>query len=534
MNFKTIFTSAFAIIVLGCAGNASNKKELENKKEPHVYNIRNYGAKGDGKTINTKAINKAISEAAKNGGGTVFFPSGTYLSASIQLKSNITIYLDAGAILEAVNYKLENYDLPEPNETGKNYQEFGHNHMKNSLIWGIGLENISIIGTGIIYGKGLTAHYDRFADRSKGEIRFPEAIPGEGNKAIGLKGCNNVLLRDFSILFGGHFGIKATGITNMTIDNLKIDTNRDGMDFDGCTNVRVSNCSVNSPFDDGICLKASYALGRVQDCENITITNCYLSGNYDVGTMLDGTFKRSLPEYKSNRNGRIKMGTESNGDFKNISISNCVFDEAAGIAIESVDGSNVEDIAISNITMRNVSTCPIFIRLGSRMRGPENTPIGTIKRIIIDNVVAYNSNGYFASIITGIPNHPIEDIRVSNVRFNHEGGGTKEDGEIVPPENERKYPDPGMFGKIPAYGFFIRHVEEIEMHHVKIDYNKKEERPVFVLEDVKDAYFEQINAKPGSSDAPTFDLRNTSDFSIINSRNIKDTKQPDLLKKSKI
>lgn len=534
MNFKKILLSIITLIVVGGITYGSNFQNLSTKIDSNVYNIKSYGAKGDGKTVDTDAINTAILEAAKSGGGTVLFPPGTYLSASIHLKSNITIYLEAGAILEAVNDSIAQYDFPEPNEAGGNYQDFGHSHWKNSLLWGIGLENISILGPGMIYGKGLTSEYDRFADRSKGEKRFPLAEPGSGNKAIALKECNNVILRDFSILHGGHFGILATGVTNMTIDNLKIDTNRDGMDIDGCLNVRITNCSVNSPWDDGICLKASYALGRIQHCKNITISDCYLSGNFDEGTLLDGTFKLSEPEYKSNKTGRIKLGTESNGDFKNITITNCVFDESSGIAIESVDGSHIEDIAISNITMRNVPNSPIFIRLGNRARGPENPPVGTIKRIIIDNIVAFNASADHATSISGIPNHPIEDVRISNIRFNYEGGGTIEDAKIVPPENEAKYPEPGMFGKLPAYGFFIRHVEGIEMHHVKVDYNETEERPVFVLEDVKGAFFEKINAKKGSQNAPVFDLRNTSDFSIINSRNIEDTKQIDFVERSKI
>jgi len=113
-----------------------------------------------------------------------------------------------------------------------------------------------------------------------------------GNKAIALKNCHNVILRDFSILEAGWFGILATGVDNLTIDNLKIDTNRDGMDIDCCRNVRVSNCTVNSPYDDGICPKSSYALGYARPTENLTITNCFVTGSYEVGSVLNGTWKR--------------------------------------------------------------------------------------------------------------------------------------------------------------------------------------------------------------------------------------------------
>ena len=156
-----------------------------------------------------------------------------------------------------------------------------------------------------------------------------------GNKAIALKNCRNVIFRDFSILKGGHFGLLLTGVDNLTIDNLKIDTDRDGMDIDCCKNVRVSNCTVNSPWDDGICPKSSYALGYARATENVTITNCYVTGTYELGTVLDGTCKKFAADARVYRTGRIKCGTESNGGFKNITISNCVFDGCHGLALES-------------------------------------------------------------------------------------------------------------------------------------------------------------------------------------------------------
>jgi polygalacturonase len=495
-----------------------------------VFNVKTFGATGDGKNLDSDAINKAIDAASEKGGGTVYFPVGTYVSASIRLKSNITLYLEAGSVIEAVSDSIAPYDLPEPNPAGGNYQDYGHSHWQNSLIWGIGLENISILGPGLIHGRGLNSGFDRFAKGSK----YQDGGPGSANKAIALKECHNVILRDFSILHGGHFGILATGVDNLTIDNLKIDTNRDGIDIDCCQNVRVTNCSVNSPWDDGICLKASYGLGRIKHCDNITIASCYLSGNFVEGTLLDGTFQVCTPEYKSHRMGRIKFGTESNGDFKNIAITNCVFDDCMGIAIESVDGSHIEDVAISNITMRNVSCDPIFICLGNRARGPENPPVGTIKRISIDNVVVYNASGNHACTISGLPGHNIEDIRISNILLNQQGGGSAADGERIPPENEKAYPEPGMFGKSPAYGFFLRHVKGIEMHFVKIRYNTPEARPVFVLEDVYDASFSYINADRGTGHAPMFDLRNVSGFSVSDSKNISDTGREGTVQKEKL
>ncbi len=272
------------------------------------------------------------------------------------------------------------------------FQDFGHSHFHNSLIWGEAIENVAIVGTGRIWGKGLS--------RGTGA-----QTPGVGNKSISLKNCHNVLLRDFSILHGGHFGILATGVDNLTIDNLKIDTNRDGMDVDACRNVRISNCYVNSPWDDGICLKADYALGSAKETEFVTITNCYVSGCWEEGTMLDGTYKKFGPEERVPHTGRIKFGTESNGGFRNITISNCVFEGCQGLALESVDGAILEDVTITNISMRDIMSAPIFMRLGNRMRGPDNTPVGTLKRVIISNLVCSNSVSGLGSVISGIPGH---------------------------------------------------------------------------------------------------------------------------------
>jgi polygalacturonase len=495
-----------------------------------------YGAAGDGKTLDSAAINHAIIAAGAGGGGTVIFPPGIYLAASIRLQSNITLYLEAGSTLEAVDGRIAPYDLPEPNEWGDryHYQDYGHSHWKNSLIWGIGLENVSILGPGLINGKGLSSGFNRFADESKGEKRYQDGGPGAGNKAIALRDCHNVVLADFSILNGGHFGILATGVDNLTVENLKIDTNRDGMDIDACRNVRVTRCSVNSPWDDGICLKASYGLGSIRPCENLTISDCYLAGNFEEGTLIDATFKRCAPEYRSYRTGRIKLGTESNGDFKNIAITNCVFDDSSGIAIESVDGSHIEDVAISNITMRHVANSPIFIRLGNRARGPGPPPVGTIRRITIDNVVASDAAWALGCIISGIPGHPVEDVRISNVRIVQQGGGTRELGERVPPEEEAKYPEPSMFGPMPSYGFFFRHVAGIELNHVKIDYDKEEGRPAVVLDDVQDAVFDHLDARRGADHAPLFDLRDSTGFCVTGSPGIADTSREALVAREKL
>ncbi len=494
------------------------------KADQSPYNIKAFGAKGDGKAIDTPSINRAIETAAAAGGGTVYFPAGSYLCFSIRLKSKVALYLDHGATIVAADTSegKGKYDPPEPNEWDK-YQDFGHSHWQNSLIWGENLEGVSILGSGLIWGKGLVRSGNQSRTReqndalrnaqSTGPFGYPnprDAVEaGWGNKAISLKLCRNVVIRDVSILHGGHFAILATGVDNLTIDNVKIDTNRDGIDIDCCRQVRISNCSVNSPFDDGICPKSSYGLGFARATENVTITNCQVSG-YDEGSFLDGSYKRD----HKNSTGRIKFGTESNGGFKNITISNCVFDYCRGLALESVDGGLLEDVTINNLTMRDITNAPIFLRLGNRARGPkETTSMGALRRVIISNVVVYNADPKYGSIISGIPGHNIEDVKLSNVKIYYQGGGTKAQAALEPPEKEKDYPEPTMFGEIPAYGFFIRHVKGIDMNDVEVSFIKDDFRPAFVLSDVNGADFQHVKARQ-VQDVPVFALTNVENLNI--------------------
>jgi polygalacturonase len=484
--------------------------------QPAFFDVRHFGAKGDGKTLDTEAIDQTIQIAVTNaGGGIVVFPPGVYLSYSIHLQSNVALYLAQGATILAADTPYEGstsgYDNAEPQGEWEPYQDFGHNHWHNSLIWGEGLHDIGIFGPGLIYGKGLS--------RGHNEKTLPDTMAkGVGNKAIALKNCRNVILSDFSILQGGWFGILATGVDNLTIDNLKIDTNRDGVDIDCCRNVRVSNCTVNSPWDDGICPKSSYALGYARATENLTISNCYVTGAYELGSVLDGTWK--LRDVKDGRwgTGRIKCGTESNGGFKNITISNCVFEKCHGFALETVDGAIMEDITIANVTMRDV-IAPFFLRLGARLRGPKpQTVPGRLKRVLISNVTSSGA-AQLPSIIAGIEGHPVEDVKIGDVYLEQTGGGDSAMAALSPAEKPDAYPEPTMFGQLPATGWFVRHAKNVEMSNVEIATISADARPAFHLQDVHGADFFRMRL-PGRQDQ--FRLMNVSDFRVFGSRHYAD------------
>jgi polygalacturonase len=588
-----------------------------------IYDVRAFGAAGDGKTIDSPAINKAIETAAANGGGTVRLPAGTYLSYSIRLKSNITLFLDSGSKILAANRAIhggDGYDAPEDIGDVARYQDFGHSHWHNSLIWGENLDHVTITGPGMIdgglfdaegndnpkpgatgtmgvnnglggagrgggrggarggargaaaaapggpdvanadappatapaFGRGgrggdpfagaLAALENGPASQPAGgrggrggrpntqfttdlsqPMRAGDSQPaGLGNKSIALKLCKNVTLSNFSVLRGGHFALLATGVDNLTIDNLHVDTNRDGFDIDGCRNVRVSNCAVNSPADDGICLKSSWGLGFARACENVTITNCLVCGGWEVGSMLDATYIERAPG-----TGRIKFGTESNGGFKNITISNCVFDRCQGLALEAVDGAVIDNVSISNITMRECGSLPIFIRLGDRRRMPATeaakpSAVGAIRHVSISDIVAQNRAAQYACEITGIPGHEIEDVHISNVRLLWPGGAPAGIEKVVPPENEFMYPEPGMFGVMPASAFFIRHVNGISLNNIDSTCEKKDMRPPFWLLDVQNADFFNIRA-PHEEGVPMFMLKNVTNFRTHEVRGLADT-----------
>jgi polygalacturonase len=485
--------------VLGCVSSTSTKMSGKDSGSwlnggslagRTVYNVYDYGAAGDGKTLDSPAINRAIEACAEAGGGIVCLSAGTYLSGSIRMKSNINLFIGAGATILGAPQDMNAYDPTEPWE-GTAYQDGGHTYFHNSLIWGENLTNVSITGPGMINGGGLVKS-DGLLDRMSGFSTWnkPESASASkatttnnasvrlGNKAIALKLCRNVLMRDFTIYHGGHFAILATGCDGMTVDNVTMDTNRDGINIDCCRNTTISNCRINAPNDDALCPKSSYALGRNVITENLTIVNCQVSA-FEEGTLLDGTMKPS-----KNKNGRIKFGTEANGGFRNVTVSNCTFRGCRGLALEEVDGGIMENIVISNITMMDVAAYPIYITLGKRNRGPNVTIPSRARNILISNVIATGIEPMSGIQITGMPGQPIEGVRLENIRLVFNGGGTKEAAARVPKELDTGYPEPRNLGVMPAYGLFARHVRDLELENIRVSFEKEDLRPAMVCIDV--------------------------------------------------
>lgn len=442
--------------------------------------IADLSAFADGRRLAHGAINAAIADAHARGGGVVELPAGRFLCFSIRLLSGVRLHLGAGAVIEAADPARHGgaYDLPEDNGP-QLYQDFGHSHWCNSLIWAIGQSDIAITGPGRIEGRGLTRNGPgslwraqagerplSMAAMSEAEVGALEqshaAMRGLGNKAIGLRECRNVELSGFTIAGGGHFAILATGCTDMVIRHLSIDTERDGIDLDGVSRCIVEHCRVNSPNDDAIVVKSSLALGGAAPSQDIVIRHCAVSG-FDLGTMLEGTRGRTqqLAPDRDRVTGRIKIGTETNGDIRRVCIEDCLFERSRGLAIECVDGAVVEDIAARRLTMEEVTSAPIFLRLGARLRGPAGTMTGRLRGVEISGLRATGIAHEYPAIIAGIPGHRVEQVRLRDIDLTFNGGGTMEEAAQEPPSLPDAYPEPSMFGVLPAWALWMRDVHDV-------------------------------------------------------------------------
>lgn len=357
-------------------------------KEERKFDVRDFGAGEDKPPVeNTRAINEAILKASGEG-GTVIIPRGDFRVYTIQLQSKVNLYLSEGSILHAAktdlrnSYELQNgeggnYEEPEVNRY-VGLQDHGHTYFSNSLIYGVNLHDIMIYGPGLLDGSYLNDRGELENVLMGGDplepIRRTEAgHRGEwfGNKAIAILHCENVALCDFSILAGGHFAILTTCVKNLHVDRILVDTNRDAFDVDCCQNVTIRNSTFNSLTDDAIVLKASYGGGVFMPIKNVLIEDCKVYG-YDVGSVLAGTYTgdKLIATDRCGPTARVKLGTESTCGYDCVTVRRVHFERSRGFALEAVDGADLSNILFEDSTMENISSSPIFIRVGDRGRFP--------------------------------------------------------------------------------------------------------------------------------------------------------------------
>lgn len=418
----------------------------------NVIDATKAGALGDGTTLNTATLQKAIDDCSAAGGGTVRFPAGRYLTGTIQIKSNVTLHLEKDAILlgstEVADYR--NVD-PFIDGTG--------NPLGHALIVAMDAENVGIEGNGTVDGQSprLKAKQAPYAMRPF-LIRWVR--------------CTNVSVKDVHLTNPGawtlnFFQTKAAVIEGVTIRSRDLGMpNNDGIDLDSCENVRVRNCDIISG-DDALCIKATSANKPSRD---IVATGCTLS----------------------TRCNAVKLGTEAIGGFENISISNCRIrnTKMAGIALYAVDGADLRNVTISDITMDGVMV-PISVRLGARLKtfreGDQPKPApGKLRDVVIKNVSAKNI-GMIGMLINGVPGHPVEALTLENIQLELPGGGTAEQAKVKLSEKEKAYPEFDMFGKtMPAHGIYARHVRRVKFNNVRTSLLKPDARPATVLIDAED------------------------------------------------
>jgi polygalacturonase len=403
--------------------------------------VLKFGARGDGRTKDTHSIQKAIDQCSESGGGMVYFPSGRFLSGSLRLRSGVELHLSHGAVLVASPDAgdFEPYEkLNFKNDADQETSFFHH-----ALIWAEDTERVAVTGTGMIDGNR----------KKRG-----------GPKPIALKRCRFVTIAGITIRDSPNYCISLLGTDYVSIDGVTIlNGYADGIDPDCCRHIRIANCHIES-WDDAIVPKTSFSLGEKRSTENVTVTNCVLATNCNA----------------------FKLGTESGGDFRNIALSNCAFfarpnlkPPISGISLLSVDGSSIDGVTIDNVTMTGVR-CPLFLRLGNRGRDLPKPVPGSLKNVVVNNLVA--AGAQWPCTIAGIPGHPVEGVTFANSRITYAGGGAKRDGAV--PEHIAKYPSAEMFGNLPAYGLYARHVKDLDLSRVHFKCALPEARLAVVCEDV--------------------------------------------------
>lgn len=440
------------------------------------YNILNCGAISDTTKLSTSAIQKAIDDCTANGGGRVLIPSGKYKTGTIILKNNVDLHFENGAILFG-SKNLDDYIKLKPAYVSLRTQE-----ATIQLVYAENAENVSITGFGEINGQGNG--FKKLSWNDEGITR-PHLLR--------FITCRNITIENITLKNSGCWMQHYLACDNLQIRGVKVfnrnNFNNDGLDLDGCRNVTVSDFISDSD-DDGITLKST----SPRPCENISITNCVVSSRCNA----------------------IKLGTESNGGFKNICISNCIVKPSeiqkptffghtggtGGIALEIVDGGTMEGISISNIQIDGTES-PIFIRLANRARPYKKDMIidhvGSLSDVNISQVQIKNS-GKTGCSITGLPEHPVKNIRLSNIVIEQAGGMPKDSINHAVEEKPKDYPEATMFGTLPAYGFYIRHASGVTLDGIQFAVKEADQRPAIHLDDVQQSVLSnmQIQSSKGT------------------------------------
>lgn len=445
-----LFRSFAASILILCA-----------QVHAQTWNVTDFGARGDAETLNTEFIQEAIDACHQSGGGTVVIKNGTFVSGTILLKDNVTLHIDESAVLLGSENPADYWTIDTfVDATG---QERG-----KCLIGSVDAKNVGLSGAGLIDGRGSSFKRNVIAktmdklgiDKSKlGELAAnrPFLLRFVRSQRIKLK---NVNLRQ-PAAWTCHF----YQCDQIDVDGINIYShahkNNDGIDLDSSTNARIQNCDIDAG-DDAICIKATSPLPT----HSVYVTNCRLKSDW----------------------GAIKFGTESMGDFRDITIENCtIWDtKGGGIKLLSVDGANISNINIRNIAMENVDM-PLFIRLGERRRTYRDAPqqpVGSINNVNITNIAAVTRGlgksrvsppaGIF---ITGTPNHEIGNVSLKNIDITLPGGGTEEHRSLYPPEDEKRYPEFSFFEVLPAYGLYARHIQGLETKNISFTTTHPDARP---------------------------------------------------------
>lgn len=454
-------------IVLWCGvppGWAAPKLTAPPNPSPR-FDARAYGAKGDGTTKDTAAVQAAMDAAAKRGGGAVVLPPGKYLCGTIHLRSNVTLDLEAGAtLLESPdNADFDPYEkLDFPSREDRETQYFHY-----ALLTGENVEHIAIVGQGTIDG-----------NRPK----------RGGPKPIALKLCRFVTIRGITIRRAPNYCISLLGTDYVNIEGVTmVDEYADGIDPDSCRYVRISNCYFDG-WDDAIVAKASFALGYKRSTENLTVTNCVLTTNSCY----------------------LKFGSESAGDFKNVAFTNCACYRRPGadrrnlsvVSLESHDGGNIDGVVISNIVAQDVYK-PFAITLNTRSHhGFPPLPPGTIRNVTISNFVSTGAS--VAAQITGIPDHLVEGVTLKNILITVQR----------PRETQtelRHFAGKSFFPQ-PAYGLLVRHAENLSMQNVQIRWQERDERPAIILDDVHDSALDGFRTDTVTGAGPILWLQESADF----------------------